>query len=275
MWHGLASDDLEEQQQHQQRQQQQGYPHRTLEREPKWWHVPDGSIEDMIYRLNAPEEAMTNANQGRKPLSSALHRSRSACTPFNRSVQFSTGGLEQDSPDKEDSRDQALQQNQASSQSVQESPKKKKGAWKVPDEQLLEWVQKTQAASALDNFVEEGSDERGSSTLLGKTMLGKLGGSVSTSCLGYNGTGKCNIMGYSRSSRHACKDLSSRPDWSKDYSNPKLFAKVGSGLDGKGNKWISEFQNFAHNPIYLSDRYSSSFENVRIAVCGHPAYMAR
>lgn len=283
MWHGLANEEHPQHQQQQQRVPEQVSPHASPQRAPepeqKWWHVADDQIEQMIRRLKTPEETMTNGTRGKKPLPSALRRTRSVGTPFNRSVQFSKGMMEE-----ECSPENALQEErQEVDKTAEELPQKKKGAWKVPDEKLLEWVQKTQTALALDNLVEEATAERGSSPLLGKTMLGKLGGSVSASSLGYNrhaalgqrDARKCNIIGYSRSNRHACKDLSSRPEWSKDYSNPKLFSKVGSGLDGKGNKWISEFANFSHQPIFLSDRYNSNFENVRIAVCGHPAYMAR
>jgi len=271
MWHGLAIDE-HQQQQKQQGPQEHASPRGIAEQEQKWWHVPDGSIEEMIRRLNDPEENMTNGTRGKKPLSSALRRSQSVGTPFNRSVQFGKGmAEEEDAPAN------------VVDQSAEELPEKKKGAWRVPDEQLLEWVQKTQTALALNSLVEEASTGRGRSPLLDKTMLRKLGGSASTSSLEYNrppplgqrDANKCNIMGYSRSNRHACKDLTSRPEWSKDYSNPKLFAKVGSGLDGKGHNLISPTAIFAHNPIFLSDRYCTEFENVRIAVCGHPAYMRR
>lgn len=124
MWHGLAIEEHQQQQKQRGEQEQQqkhqgaqehGSPHGIAKQEQKWWHVPDGSIEEMIRKLNGPDENMTT---GKK---SALCRTRSVGTPFNRSVQFGKGmAEEEDVPAK------------LMDQSAEELPKKKKGSVEGP-----------------------------------------------------------------------------------------------------------------------------------------------
>jgi len=88
--------------------------------------------------------------------------------------------------------------------------------------------------------------------------------------------GKPGLKPQSRIRQSSIKDLSSRPQWAKSASMPSLFAGVGVGLDGKGNKVLKPgVCQYEETPIFLSDKNDKCFERVRVAVCGHPYYMQR
>jgi len=90
------------------------------------------------------------------------------------------------------------------------------------------------------------------------------------------GPGKPGLKPQSRIRQSSIKDLASRPQWAKSASMPSLFAGVGVGLDGKGNKVLKPgVCQYEETPIFLSDKNDKCFERVRVAVCGHPYYMQR
>jgi len=199
-----------------------------------------------------------------------------------------------------------LRENQQ--EKVEAKPGKKKGAWKVSDDTLLEFI--ASAKKAVVNDAEEVSTVGRSSSgyvPVGRTMLGNTGGNVVTSLHMSSSPGKsmssasepllspAKVSARSQSKRvgaasgtglvkpggircrnaYPRQDLSARPPWAKCQSMPNLFARVASGLDGKGNKLVSETGKFEETPIYLGDRNDKCFERVRVAVCGHPYYMNR
>jgi len=242
----------------------------------KWWHVPDGQIEDMIRKLNEPPEV---------PKVGKLHgsalRDRSASVASSGSVHFNF------SEPREDALDQFFNSQAGSAHGVvghdnREPRSRVKGAWKVPDSQLLEFIQS--AKTVLATEAEQTTTMLEANTVsAGRTSLGNAGGGVLTgqyvpSCanrsLGGNrqaGHGAAPPSSVrSRNSRASvAKDLSTRPAWVKSESMPNLF-----GVPPRGTRILKAGTcKFEETPIYLSDSKDSCMERVRVSVCGHPYYM--
>merc|ERR1712029_996790 len=95
---------------------------------------------------------------------------------------------------------------------------------------------------------------------------------------GSHADGKCHRV---RSLKHDRRSLSNskadpqnQPRWISQ-SNPNLFAHVGVGLDGKGNKTVKPDRvAFESKSIYLPDMMDERLSRVRCAVSGHCAYMS-
>lgn len=260
----------------------------------KWWHVPDGEIEQLIRRLNS-----STGSQGSTSRPSAI-RNRSASESnlsLQRSVRFNDhdeAPMEHNELPQEDTLDQAVRESDT-------DPKKKRGSWKVSDDALLEFIKSTKKALANeteDDVTEKLSSER--PPPVSRTALGNRGGYASGGYMprgqhatsNSSGSGSPGRMRQPQQGRRSAandakpgaihirnsrskSDLSSRPPWAKCHSLPNLFAQVGSGLDGKGNCVVSQNGKFEETPIFLSDSRDRALERVRVAVCGHPFYMQR
>jgi len=269
----------------------------------KWWHVADSQIEDMIQRLNEPQDLEVTRRSHLR--SSALKNSPSDSQLWQRSVHFSDNGQD----NYQDALDRALQEDRL-------QPEKKKGSWRVSDQTLINFI--NNAKKTLANEVEQvvASDrdclrvlERSASVpAVSRAVPSNSAGLLSPARQHANPTMARYASGHlqppsgvaQRSERHiqgrqfqqgqrASKPgpsirsknsysrnvLAMRPAWNLPHSAPNIFAGVGVGLDGKGNKLISESAKFEETPIYLGDARNSSLERVRVAVCGHPYYMAR
>lgn len=235
----------------------------------KWWHVPDGQIEDMIRRLNDPSDAPSAS----KPQGSVL-RDRSSTGSKSSSVQFNFHDQHEDTFNHyEDALDRELMGNNQA--------KKEKGSWKVPDAKLLDFIES--AKKVLATEAEETSNMLEANTVpTGRTSLGNAGGRVVT---GRNppavptgsktegnqqaaqGIAQPSSV-RSRNSRGK-RNLSTRPPWVKSESMPNLF-----GVDPPGRRRIKAgMQVFEETPIYLGDAKDKCLERVRVNVCGHPYYM--
>lgn len=275
-------------------------PQQSPRRSPcKWWHVPDDQLLQLVQSLD------TTRNP--KPLASALRSNAKLSTsPRSRSVGFSNG-------DDEDALDKALRQTASSGGlgAMQRSTGKKTG-WRVSDDQLNEFVQKTaqtMAAGGADlglrskllapagRMVLAASTsecpEGCSCHLAGGSQSGQPCGAApgTTSCSaskpqcaeGTSPFPQCMAAKERHKSRslkhdHRCLpnsngDLRTLPKWIS-HSNPNLFAGVGIGLDGKGNKTVKpEKIAFESRSIYLPDVCDNRLSRVRVAVSGHCAYM--
>jgi len=290
------------------------YASPSRNRPSKWWHVPDGQIEDMIQMLNTPQTEGRNASQSTSVTRrSALREQRRLATdsPKRRqSLRFSEGAAEEDSLDQavRESYDASYQQDARSDNDDDETlrqdgrrepDKSKRGAWKVgADAQLLEFVKNAKKVLAFPDAEEEEEDDTDLET--GKVRFAKGGYPTASSSsipkcshllsselkrlekpglqdLRYaRGPGKPGLKPQSRTRQSSIKDLASRPQWAKSSSMPSLFAGVGVGLDGKGNKVLKPgVCQYEETPIFLADKNDKCFERVRVAVCGHPYYMQR
>jgi len=268
------------------------HAHRVAAPKSKWWHVSDVEIEQMVHRLNGPESLPSLQGSRRTSALRDRYASKSNASgdSWRRSVHFS------DASRREDSLDQVIRQ--SADDSMRESldgPTKKsiqkKGAWKVSDEALLEFIRNAKKALASDDEAEADStaSTRGY-PLVNRSVLGNIGSRVlsdqTASASSYLRVAPKRQQrqgmyhGHSARSNHsrnssAKSNLASRPPWTKCHSAPNLFARVGDGLDGKGNRLVSEFGRYEETPIYLSDARDKAFERVRVAVTGHPYYMPR
>lgn len=238
--------------------------HPSQDHSAKWWHVPDGQIEDLIRRLNDPQE--TRAPQVQQTSALRDRRSSSGSLPRG-SVRFSLC-----EPD-EDALDRVLQESYAAPVDFDPPRVKEKGSWKVPYEQLLEFVNSAKKVLAME-AEQEAKVLEASTMPVSRTALGNAGGRVvtgqhaSTVSANRNSEGNQPSSSRSRNSR-ANKDLSTRPPWEKSSSMPNLF-----GCDPKGRKMMKAGAcRFEETPIYLSDSKDTSMERVRVSVCGHPYYM--
>jgi hypothetical protein len=265
----------------------------------KWWHVSDEKIEELIHK----KMDLGEGPQGKYCAPSAL-RSKGLTSKAGRSVQFREA-LKGDNATArnqfEDSLDQALREHvspvkdkqKEHEQPSQEQRKQIPKAWRVPDERILDMV--TAAANTLVRQGENVAPIGRVLALYGKNVIGSDGdysqtsGTQSSSCLqdcmgkscqsGPEEVGASNKLLRS-SSRRALgvrkSDSCTRPAWDASLSNPRIFAGVGIGLDGKGNKTIKPLPSkFEANPIYLSDFRDSSLSRVREAVCGNAFYLKR
>lgn len=272
--------------------EQEPQAHSSPDRASKWWHVPDGEIEEMIRRLNCPQGMNSSQGATQSRPSALRHRSTSETPAWQRSVRFDGDG---DSPQR-DSLDQALRD-----YDERHEPERKRGSWRVSDDTLVEFIKSAKKALAKeveDVATDSRSLERSAS--VGRTKLGNAGGYVMSPVLSKQHSSPARISGSSQplkrqerqplevhraphsiakaggvryrsgSSRNA---LSNRPPWEQTKSLPNLFAGVGVGLDGRGSKVVSESRKFEETPIFLDDARNAAFERVRVAVCGHPYYM--
>lgn len=262
-------------------------PHPEMDRASKWWHVPDGHIENLIRQLNT--EPSSKLNHGTKPGASAargvygssLQQPGRFSTDYN--VHFDAAAPQ------EDSLDQALRQdNEASRRGV---PAMRKGTWKVSDQAMLEFLKKRAGLNEVEEEEEEEDDHveakgvKSAHASIMKSVLGNNGGCLRNTRCDYGALhqgvpdssqkshdrqlqqGQSGVVGRKGSSKtylNPCK-------WDKCLSMPTLFANVGSGLDGRGNKVIKGAK-FANTPIFLQDAQDHHFERVRVAVCGHRYY---
>lgn len=264
--------------------------HPEIDGASKWWHVPDGQIENLIRQLNT--EPSSKLNHGTKPGPSALrglHGSslqQTARFSTDYSPHFGAAALD------EDSLDQALRQdNEVSRRGV---PAIKKGAWKVSDQVMLEFLKKKAGVNEVEEE-EEGEDEqveakgvKSAPALIMKSVLSNNGGCLRDTRCDYgalhqgvpDSLPKCHYrhMQQGQSVAHgvagrkgSSKTYLNPCKWDKCLSMPTLFANVGSGLDGRGNKVIKGAK-FANTPIFLQDAQDHHFERVRVAVCGHRYY---
>jgi len=257
----------------------------------KWWHVPDGEIEQMIRRLNNSGGLKSSQGNTHRRPSALRNGSISGGTPFQQSVRFNSSPLEEPEErrgppeEPEDALDQVLRQQGGAYGNYREPVQKKRGAWKVPDDALLQFIDK--AKQVLDKEAQH----QDSPMPISRTMLRDSGGSMigshhpsasgsvrsGATLRRYDSSPQLGRRSVSKpgSVRSRISDLSERPVWAKCHSLPNIFAPVGSGLDGKGNKLISGSNKFRETPIFLSDATDKCLENVRVAVCGHPHYMQR
>jgi hypothetical protein len=236
----------------------------------KWWHVPDGQIDEMIRRLNGDSQALNSSQGGMKASKSALRSTPSASLSSlerQQNVHFNDGGY------YEDALDQVMRQ------SREETPKKARGSWRVSDAALVDFIQKTK--QALGPEAEETAAEK--DDFYGLKPIGRTGSLIISQTAS---SPSSNIRSTPSISQHIKRSNSLpagilkpgsirrnvRP-WAKTDSRPRLFAPVGIGLDGKGTKVISARPKFAEGPIYLGDARDFHMESVRIRVCGHPFYL--
>mmetsp|Transcript_87993 Transcript_87993/g.247262 ORF Transcript_87993/g.247262 Transcript_87993/m.247262 type:complete len:280 (+) Transcript_87993:108-947(+) len=254
----------------------------------KWWHVPDGQIEDLVNRLGA--------NQTTKP-AGALRGSRfaspaSTCTATKlRTVRFS--GLETDL--EGDALDRAMRQS-VSNGAMALQRKNGKRTWQVSDDRISEFVQ--QIAARAEANEECGTAPTGAGRLApaGRLVMGATGGRPGAGhfvppdtaqrirdipictrkgLLSGRHPSNATSAGSLRRGGRSRDDSSSRPTWNSN-STPNLFAPVGIGLDGKGNKVIKPgVEPFANTSIYLADVQDVRLSRVREAVSGHASYMRR
>lgn len=244
----------------------------------KWWHVGDEKIEEMVRRL---KPSVTAKSAQAKPKARTFRDHSSPEDACKRSVSF-------DEPPLGDALDEALRQSACEGLKAQQGVARKRGAWKVSDEQFAEFLQNASQAYASSSQpdADEGIGRR-SFSHAGRTALGRtgdcvLGGPGSASAGALKGPSRRPVPRPSdpvvagdaqRRSKDSKSRLAMRPQW-VSHSAPNIFAGVGVGLDGKGNKIIkSANPKFEENPIYLGDLRDRSLSRVRVAVCGHPAYM--
>lgn len=273
------------------RDAQESLPHLKMDPASKWWHVPDGQIENLIRQLNTEQSSQANhdaelkASAPKGVYGSSLRQPGRFST--NYTVPFDAAAPE------EDSLDQALRQdNEASRRSVSSM---KNGAWKVSDQAMLEFLKKR---AGLNEIEEEEEDEEGdekveakgakSAQTLMKSVLGnnegclrstlRDEGALQQGAAVYSQKGHERQVQKGQKSAHgvvgrkgSSKTYLNPCKWDKCLSMPTLFANVGSGLDGKGNKVIKGAK-FANTPIFLQDAQDHHFERVRVAVCGHRYY---
>lgn len=209
----------------------------------KWWHVPDDAIEELVKSITSPYVDHP---------SSASRSSRRGVEAQNRVPRFTDDG---------DSLDRMLREE--AHRSVADLPKparRERGAWKVPDEQIEDYLQQVAAYNALEDGTQRGI-----------AGVGNLTSQNPVSCPSVK---TCHFD--SRRNGNMCRsqeELASRPPWNTN-SISNLFAPVGCGLDGKGNKVMKPgVTAFSKTPIYLSDGMDPSLSRVRVAVVGHPRYM--
>jgi len=273
------------------RDAQEASPHLKMDPASKWWHVPDGQIENLIRQLNTEPSSQPNdgaklgASAPRGVYGSSLQQPGRFSTNYN--VRFDAAAPE------EDSLDQALRQNnEASRQGVSSMTK---GAWKVSDQAMLEFLKKRAGLNEVDEEEEEEADEKveakgvkSAQTLIMKSVLGNNEGCLrSTLCdqgAPHQGAADASQKSHDRQvqkgqkiahgvvgRKGSSKTYLNPCKWDKCLSMPTLFANVGSGLDGRGNKVIKGAK-FANTPIFLQDAQDHHFERVRVAVCGHRYY---
>lgn len=211
----------------------------------KWWHVPDEQIEELVQKLSSSADAVpAHASATRTP-------NLSSASTVGRSVRFENSTME-------DALDREMMQT-ALDTGTGPAPTEK-GWWKVADEQLQEFVQKVAKASA-EQSVDVGKKE----------LLGPAGKMMMESDRRHKSHSMQQIN-HGKNSR-AKQNLSARPKWDSHPAS-NLFAPVGAGLDGKGNKTIHpDGRPFANNSIFLADFWDPKLASVRRAVCGHPSYM--
>jgi len=273
--------------------------HPEMDRASKWWHVPDGNIDALIRQLNT--EPSSKLNSGTKPGASALRRvhgsslQQPARLSSDHSVSFGAAAPE------EDSLDQALRQDHEAAQ--RGAPAMRKGAWKVSDQAMLEFLKKKAGLNDVEEEEEQDEEQveakavKSAPALIMKSVLGNNGGCLRNTQYDYGAYHQAALDSPQKSfDRQSCRDRAlqqhmsqlqqgqsvvGRKGSSKNYLNPSkwdkclsmptLFANVGSGLDGRGNKVIKGAK-FAHTPIFLQDAQDHNFERVRVAVCGHRYY---
>eukprot|EP00928_Gymnodinium_smaydae_P041482 TRINITY_DN28070_c0_g1_i1.p1 TRINITY_DN28070_c0_g1~~TRINITY_DN28070_c0_g1_i1.p1 ORF type:complete len:315 (-),score=55.61 TRINITY_DN28070_c0_g1_i1:221-1123(-) len=250
----------------------------------KWWHVPDDQIEILVRSMGGPRSPAPTRGALRGPVA---HLGVS-----KRSVQFFGSGAhaEDEDPDSQRARISLRASGAAASEdacSAREDLQARRD-WRVSDEQLKEFVEATAAKLATEEaqgsqhrFAAEEALSRASGTGFPATA-GRTGRSGFAS-MGRLVMGSASCVASNRNERASCRQRSSkcglvsseRPAWNSS-STPNLFAHVGVGLDGKGNKTIKpDVVPFAESSIYLADVRNPSLERVRVAVCGHAAYMSR
>jgi hypothetical protein len=218
--------------------------------------VADDRLEELVAQMGGTRNSA-------KPTVAAVRR-QSDPALRQQSVRFSDAI-------PEDALDREMRQTTVH---LQRSPARRRGSWKVSDEQIEELVHKTMEA----NSAESGTGR----TLAhaGKMMSSaKSDPSLKYSPLTMSETHMLKFSACQQSPpcRKGLRKIvaSTQPQWDCT-SPPKLFAHVGSGLDGKGNKTIKpEVVPFEANPIYMSDARDARFSRVRQAVTGHSQYMRR
>jgi len=241
----------------------------------KWWHVPDGHIEDLIRQLNDPRES-TSETHGYAGSASTRKTHGYAGTALRdgsmeRSVRVSFSDPQEDALDRA-----LLDFNKVLQRNDYEPKARVKGSWKVPDEHILEFIHSAKKVLAME--VEETSAMLEANTVhasASRTALKNAGGRLVTGQHASTGPANSRHDGAaippSARSRNArvAKDLSTRPPWVKSESMPNLF-----GVEPKGRpKMKAGMCRFEETPIYLSDSQDRSMGNVRVNVCGHPYYM--
>jgi len=236
----------------------------------KWWHVPDVEILDLVQRVGS-------GSGEQPPQSSALRdsgRPGSESATVRLTVSFSDFAPEEQTGEKEqeDVLDRALRLQSA--YHAKPAEPKCKGWWRVSDDKLNEFVQAT-------GYINTGSNV-GAASMFNSIVLGPAARSLISPPRNKNAciTSDENTSQLSSTSRRSSKGsvnskLVSRPEWVNRVSSmPNLFAKVGVGLDGKGNKLMKEkIEDFHNTPIYLPDLHDPCLRRVRHAVCGHEAYL--
>mmetsp|Transcript_50207 Transcript_50207/g.94048 ORF Transcript_50207/g.94048 Transcript_50207/m.94048 type:complete len:286 (+) Transcript_50207:60-917(+) len=271
----------------------------------KWWHVPDDALEALVQSMASGQGGKTQLGPARKlPVPSASKRGNAT----RQSVRFDYGDLH-----SEDALDRELRLNAdktalspklgtAASASIEINTKRKQAkSWKVSDDELINFIHEKAKATAAQGVVME-AEVGGHLAPVGRMLL--TGTVRRCSHCGLRNCPDCSSPGspgaasssragsaapLRRQDGHSmvrrkvgqlrdCQsqsDLEKRPPWDKNISC-RYFAKVGEGLDGKGNKVLkNKGTKFEHNAIYLSDRSSVELSRVRERVTGHAQYMNR
>lgn len=267
----------------------------------KWWHVPDDALEALVQSMASGQGGNTQPGHARQPPMPAASNIGNATRQI---VRFDHGDLHpEDALDREmrlNAERTALSPKSAivGTAPIHINTKRRQAKnWKVSDEELIEFIQQKAKATAAHGVVMEA--EVGD--YLAPVPVGRmlLTGTVRRcSDCGRHNCPDCSSPGAASSSRtnsaargkqdghnlakrrggqfravQSQADLAKRPPWDKNISC-RYFARVGEGLDGKGNKVIkNKGAKFENNPIYLSDRNSSELSRVRERVTGHACYL--